>query len=822
MSGLASGLASGVAQDFRAGLRTLTKRPGHALAVILTLAIGIGANTAIFSVLNSLLLQPLPWPNGEQLVVVNNSYPKMGLPRASVSIPDYIDRREQADAFEDAALYHWTTAAVSAGGQPEQLFGIRTTESLFTTLGTQPFLGRNFMPDELVPGQDRVVILSHDMWQSMFGGDKSVIGKILRVDGESYEVVGVLPEGFVFPNRQADYFVPFAFTAEQKSDQGRGNEYSNMIARLRPGASVELAEQQMQQIVQRNLQRLTEYAGFAERSGFTGVAQSFREEKVGDVRAPLMLLQITVGLVLLIACANVANLMMARVTARRKELSVRTAMGAGRLRIARQLLIESLMLSLLGGFAGVLLAHWGLAAMQSSEILPSDTLFNLAIDRSVLLFALLVAIGTGLLFGLFPVLSIWRSHTASVLKDGTRSSTGSRGAKISRSALVVVQVTMAVTLLVAAGLLMRSFIKLQSVDPGFTEEGVLTASVSLPEIRYPEASDQHQFYDRVESRLAAIPGVTAVGIISALPFSKHSSSGSYGIAGYEIPEGAAAPHAHQRISNGEYFEAMQISLQQGRLFDERDTENSARVAIIDSVLAEKYFPDKNPIGHQLHMYKSASEYDAVTIIGVVDSVQHSSLKGSLEKETIYHPFSQQPRGSMMLALRVAGNPDAIVRDVRNAVLELDSELPLYQVETMSAMVDESLAPQRAPMVLLGIFSFVAVLLAFIGLYGVLAYSVVQRTSEFGIRMALGASGMEVLRLVLAQGGRLVGAGLLIGLLGAVGLAQFMSSQLFGVNATDPLVFSLVLVFIACTGLIACLLPARRATRVHPMEALRYE
>ncbi len=800
----------------------LARRPGFTLAVVLTLAVGIGANSAIFSVINGLLLKPLPYPEGERLVVINNNYPKMGLSKTNVSIPDYLDRVGGVDALESAALYHWTTHAVSAGERPAQLYGIRATPSLFETLKVQPFLGRAFTAEEAIPGEDRVVILSHGLWKEMFGARTEVIGERVRVDGETRVIVGVMPAGIEFPNENADYFVPFAFTPREMSDEQRGHEYASMIARLAPGADIAAAERQMAQVTQNVASRLPDGEAYLESTGFHGTAEDFREEKVGEMRGPLLLLQVTVGFVLLIACANIANLMLTRAIARQKEMSVRTALGAGRMRIARQLLAESLLLALAGGVAGVLLAHWGIAGLQASGLLPGNDVFDFTVDARVLLFALGVAAGTGLLFGMFPVVSSWRSNTASVLKEGGRGNSGSRGARTSRSTLVVLQVMMAVMLLVAAGLLMRSFIKLQSVSPGFAEEGVLTAQMSLPELRYADDAAVLGFFRRFEERVRALPGVTDVGVTSALPFGNHSSGSSYMVAGRDHADDATSPHAHHRVTDGGYFNAMDIPLLRGRLFDARDTGDSERVVIIDEILAKKFFPDADPVGRQLVLGIEDTPENRATIIGVVGAIRHASLKETMDKETIYRVITQEPRHSIMLAVRTNVDAASITEPLRAAVQALDPELPLYDIATMTSRVERSLNRQRTPMFLLSVFSGVALLLAAIGLYGVLAFSVTQRTGELGVRMALGAARGDLLKLVLGQGGRLVVTGLALGLIGAFLLARLMRSQLYEVSAADPLVFVLVLVFLGITGFIACLLPARRATRVDPMIALRHE
>lgn len=810
-----------ILHDLRYATRQLLRKPGFLIAVVLTLALGIGANSAIFSMINGLMLKPLPYPEGDRLVAVYNTYPKMGLPNAGVSIPDYLDRRDRAEAFESVAMYSWDSMNLTGQGRPERLLALRATPSLFDVLGVPPRLGR--VPDEsnAEPGNDRVVVLTHGLWQQLFGGRDDVLGRELLLDGEQYDVIGVMPPGFVFPNQDVRMWIPFAFTAEQMSDEERGTEYSNMIGRLRAEATVEQAQQQVDRIHEVNKEQAP--AGVAEfwtNSGFGGRVVDYRSQLIGDLRGPLMLLQIAVALVLLIACANVANLMLARVTARRRELSVRTALGAGKRRITRQLLVESLLLAVLGGLCGLVVAHFGLQLLLWAGLGSTNALFEIGLDASVLLFALAVAITTGILFGLAPALTAARASTADVLKEGGRGTAGGRTSQRIRSVLVVAQVAVAAMLLVGAGLLIRSFLAVQSESPGFDQSGVLTAQLTLPEDPYAGAAEVDTLRRDLVARVAALPGVEHVGMTSITPFSGSGSQGSYSIEGYEPGPGESAPHGHVRIVDGAYFRAMRIPVLSGRVFAESD-DPEAQLAVVDEIFAARYFPDASAVGQRIG-FGGEDNRSWFTIIGVVGTVLHGGLDEQPTKETYYLPFSSRQYGGPSLVVRTTLAPSVLVDSLRAAVGEIDPNLPLTRVRTMEDLIDVSLQTRRAPMLLLMVFAGVALVLAAIGIYGVLAYSVSQRTGELGVRMALGAQVNDVLRLVLRQGGQLVAIGLGAGVLLALAMSGFVASQLHGVSRFDPLVIAAVVVFLGTIAAIACLLPAWRAARVDPIEALRQE
>lgn len=825
-------------QDIRHGIRALVARPMFTLIAVATLALGIGANTAIFSVIHGMYLRPLPYAGGDRLVSVYNTYPKMGLEFAGTSIPDYLDRRESAPSLEDLAMYTAGSYNIADGGsQPERLNGIQATPSFFSTLQVAPLMGQVFTDENAIPGQDRVVVISHALWRNRFNGDPGIVGRELRLNGQPYRVSAVMPEGFAFPNRGAQLWVPFAFTPAQMSDNERGNEFSSAVGRLRPGATVEALNGELDVIVRRNVERIEaanpQFAGFVEQTGFTGRAVGLREQQVGEARVMLIVLQAAVAMVLLIACANVANLMLTRVVARQKELSVRNALGATRWRIARQLLVDALLLAGVGGALGLLLAWLLVDLMPSVGIQAQSSDYDFRIDGTVLLFALGAALLAGVLAAVLPMYSLLRMNINDVIKEGGRLGAGGRRAAASRNLLVVAQIALATTLLIGAGLLLKSFKQLQEQSPGFDSAGVLTALVSLPEAKYPDGAAQTRFFDETLARLRALPGVTAAGFVQALPFSGNNSSGSYNVEGIGGTDGQPTPHGFQRYVDEDYFKAMSIKLVQGRGFTPADAEGAPPVVIIDTLLAEKYFKGRSAIGQRLTRGNIDGDSDGdgvsdgapvpwATVIGVTAPVKHNQLSEEVSKETLYWPIRQAPQAAGALVVKASVPTSTLVKPMRDAVLSIDAEQPLFGVQSLDERIAVSLNQQRAPMLLLGAFAGVALLLSAIGIYGVLAYAVGQRTSELGVRMAIGAGRGHILGLILRHGALLTAIGLVLGLVGAFAGGQAMRSQLFGVSGSDPAIFLLVSVFLAAIAMLSCYLPARRATRVDPLSALRYE
>ncbi len=805
-------------QDIRYAFRSLRKQPAFTLIAVLTLTLGIGANTAIFSLVYQILLRPLPYAAADRLYFVWNSYPLMGLEQASVSIPDYIDRRTQADTIEDATLFTGRALNLAEGGQAEQVRGLAVTPSFFSTLGRQPILGRAFTEEESKPGADRQVILTHGLWRTRFGGEASVVGRDIRINGDAYKVVGVLPADFELPGRDIGALVPFAFTAQQMSDAGRGNEFSQMIARLKPGATLDQVNTQIKTIVTRNVERLPSNADFVRTSGFTGFARPIREQLVGETREPLVVLQLGVIFVLFIACANVANLLLMRATGRGRELAIRTTLGAGQWRLVRQMLTEGVVLSLMGGIAGLAAGFAGVRALIALTTTQIPGATDATLHLPVLAFTLALTILTGLIFGIVPAVAVIRGNTNALLKeDATRGSAG-RGTGVLRAALVVGETAVALMLLVGAGLLIKSFARLQQVDPGFERENVLTAQLSLPATRYATPEARAAFWSRLIEKAQQIPGVTTVGMTSNVPFNGSVSSGSYAIVGYTPSPGEARPHARQEIAGGDYFRAMQIPLVEGRLFTPADTLESQPVAIVDRYMVERYFKGRSAVGQEIR--RGGPDSPNIRIVGVVGTINSIDLGMPVTKERIYRPVTQQGPGGGALVLKTAMEPTQLVSQVRAAVQQIDPEQPVFDVRTMEEWVDRSLEIRRAPTTLLTIFGAVALLLSAIGIYGVLAYGVSQRVREFGIRQALGANQRSILSLVLAQGIRRVGLGIAIGLAGAFALSTYLESLLFTVSARDLPVFGAVTVVLFAVAVLACYIPARRATLIDPMVALR--
>ena len=804
--------------DIRYALRSLRKQPIFTLVAVLTLTLGIGANTAIFSLLYQILLRPLPFPDPDRLVFVWNTYPLMGLPKASVSIPDYIDRKTQAPALEDTALMTSRSLNLAEQGVPEQLSGLAVTPSFFTTLQRQPVVGRAFTDEEAQPGADKFAVLTYGFWVSHFGADRSIVGRDLRLNGDPYRITGILPPDVGRITRDVQILVPFSFTPDQMSDNGRGNEFSTMIGRLRAGATIAQLNAQMKTIVDRNLERLPARRAFATTSGFGGFALPLRDELAGDVRQPLYVLQAGVILVLLIACANVASLLLMRATGRHRELAIRTTLGAGHWRIVRQLLTEGLVLAIFGAIGGLAL---GLAGVRGLIALSSQQM-PIAADASlhpaVLAFTLTLAVVTGLIFGLVPAVAVLRGNTSALLKDDSARGTASKHTGFTRAALVVAETALALVLLVGAGLLIKSFARLQDVNPGFSADNVLTAQLSLPARRYADAAARRAFWTRLLEKIQAFPGVTAVGLTSNVPFNGNVASGSYSIVGYTPPQNDAQPHGRQEVIGGDYFRAMQIPLVAGRTFTDADSADAPPVVVIDQYLINRYFRDRSPLGQQIR--RGGPTSPAITIVGVVGTINSIDLGQPVAKERLYYPVTQLARGSMALIVKTRVDPRTLVSQVRATVASIDSEQPLADVRTMEEWMARSLEGRRSPMLLLALFGGVALVLSAIGIYGVLAFGVAQRAREFGIRQALGADRRTILSLVLAQGLRTAGAGIVIGLVGSFALTRYLQSLLFGVGAHDVSVYAGVTMLLFGVAMAACYLPARRATRVDPSITLR--
>jgi putative ABC transport system permease protein len=805
-------------QGLRYTFRAIRKNPVYSVVSIVVLAIAIGANATVFSVLNAFLLRPLPYPDSDRLVMVYDSYPKLGLENVGTAIPDYIERREQSTSLEDLAILESTARTLGGEGDPERVNVARSSPSLFSVLRVAPSLGRLFNDAEATIGNDRVALLSHRVWSSRFGARNDVLDREIRLDGESFRVIGVLPEGFDFAGGEVGVWVPFAFTPEQTSNASRGWQFSVSVGRLRPGATLEGLNAELDAIVRRNV----EIGNFAQAgidaTGFTGRAQFLRDVRVADVRSMVLVLQATVFAVLLIACANVASLQLARIVTRRKELAVRAALGAGASRLMRLVLLESLTLALVGAIAGIALAAMGLELVRALGLERPAEGFTFELDLRVLGFTLGAAAFAALVSGLPPVIALLRDDLTRAVHEAGRLSAGGRGTHALRSALVVAQIGMSVALLVGAGLLTRSFLALQLEGPGFNAGSLWTAGIALPRSRYADRESWARFHEQALERLRALPGVSAAGFTHVLPFSGDDDQGSMVVDGYALPEGVGPPHANSRSISEDYLPAIGVPIVMGRNFA---ASESGLVAIVDENAAAQYWPDGNVLGKRIrHNVDPPDRW--YTVIGVVPAVKQGSLAEEATKETIYWHYRQRPQSNGAYALRTTLPPVQLTRVAGAAIAELDPELILFDAQSMDARIESSLGPQRTPMVLTLVFAAVAFTLAVIGVYGVLNWAVTQRHGEIGVRVALGAQVRDIVRMVLQQGGRLIGAGVGIGVLGALALGAALAAQIPNVSAIDPAVLATAVAGLAGAALVASWIPARRASRIDPMRALREE
>ena len=804
--------------DLRFALRQLAKTPGFTLVAVLTLALCIGANSAIFSVINAILLKPYPWPASERLVYANNTYPLMGLKDAGVSIPDYLDRRDGVKGFADSAAYTGKSLNLSGDAQPQMIVGLCATPSLFTTLGSTAALGRVFNEDDAKVDAPQTIVLSHGFWKSNFGSDPSIVGRVIRIDNRPVTVIGVMPDDFYFPTPKVQAWTPFAFTPAQRSDAERGVEYSTMIARLRPGATVASVQRELDQIQARNAERLPAARDFWKTSGFAGVAVGFLEKNVSQITRMLWLVQAGVAAALLIGCANVAGLLLARAVGRERELAIRTALGASRARMIRLLLTESVVLFLAGGLLGLVVAIWSIDALQGVGLSTLPRGFSVRLDPAVFIFTLGCAVATGLGFGALPAWSASHNSPSTSLKEaGARGSAGRRTQRL-RSALVVTEIALAVMLVATASLLIKSFVRLQRVDPGFVPGGVVAAQVALPAGKYAQPAAMVAFHDAVLARLAGTPGIEAAGTTDCLPFAGNSNSATYSSPDILVPQGSAFPHALTRTVDTGFLRAMGLTLLQGRWFTDADVAGGQRVAVIDRVLVNRYWKGQDPIGKRID--RNGNSGELWTVVGVVATVKDQALDEASDKETIYYPFAQAPQKDLMFVVRTAGDPSALSSSIRAAVTSVDPNQPVFDLMTMTQRMDTAAQPRRAPVVLLSVFGGLAMVLAMLGVYGVLAFTVAQRTSEFGVRMALGATAGNIAALVVRTGMVLVASGIAIGMGAYLTLNRLVATLLFNTPSTDPLMLAAAPLLLALVALAACLVPTLRATRIQPIVALR--
>jgi putative ABC transport system permease protein len=796
-------------QDLRYAVRMLWRTPAFTIVAIFTLALGIGANSAIFSVVNAVLLRPLMYRDSSNLIRLYEALPQGGT--GSVSVPNLNDWRQQNTVFSEIAAYGWANFNLQEQGQPERIIGANVSSEFFDVLGINARMGRTFQKGEDVAGADRVVVLSDALWQRQYAGDLNIIGKDIAIGGENFAVIGVMPPEFKF--FQTEMWTPLVFNERQRTN--RGSHAFFTLGRLMPGATLAQAQAQMSDIARRLEQQ---YPDQQKNRGITLIP--LREDYVRGVRPALLLLLGAVGLVLLIACTNVANLLLSRAASRRTEIAIRAALGARRARLVRQFLTESILLSLLGGLCGLLLAKWGTDLLVSIATGYLPTMSEVKLDWRVLGFSLALSLLTGIVFGLAPALHLSRADVQGALKDGGRSGGSSRGSWL-RSLFVVAEVAAALILLVGAGLLLKSFVRLQRIDPGFRTENVLTMRVSLPDKKYKSDEELANFYRQVLERVSNVSGVESAGVINLLPVLQGGTNSELEVEGQEPDPSGKPPLVELRGISPDYFRAMNIPLIAGRGFNPADTASSERVAIVNQTFVRRLIPKQDPLGR----YVKDGDPPGVKIVGVIADVKQFGLTSEVLPE-IYTPYSQPLftglAQTMTLVVRSKAESAALTSAIRKEVLAVDPGQPVYNVQTMETVIGKSISYQRLNTQLLGMFAALALILAVIGIYSVMSYQVTQHTREIGIRMALGAQSLDVLRLVLRQGLGLTVVGVAIGVAGAFALTRLLTSLLFGVTSNDPVTYIIVSLLLTLVAAFACIVPARRATKVDPLVALRYE
>ncbi len=810
-------------QDLKYGARQLARNPGFTAVAVLTLALGIGANTAIFSVVNAVLLKPLPFHQPENLVMIWNTWTGAG--RGTISWAEYLDYKQRARGFDDLAA-HSSTASMNIAfgeGEPEQVWRVFVTSNLFPVLGVRAAVGRTFHPDEDLSGNHpRVLLLSHRLWMRRFGGDPSVVGKSYDLGGTAYTVVGVMPADFEFPDKRVDIWRPIGGTFWANSGAGGGGQRRaagglRVVGRLKPGVSLAQAQSEMDVISQQFRQEFpTDYPG----GNWQGlIVVSLRDQLVGSVRPALLILLGAVGFVLLIACANVANLTLVRAAHRQKEVMIRAALGASHWRLTRQLLTENLLLALMGGAVGVLLAFWSVDALMWLGAEQVPRLHKVGVDATVLGFVVFLTLVTGCLAGLLPAWHAAAPDLQASLREAGRASFSREGTR-GRNALVVFQLAAAVILLAGAGLLVRTFSYLLHVDPGFDAKNLTTAGLVLTHRRYQSDEERHRFYKELQERLEALPAVEAAGLIDNAPFSGWLNDSQFEIEGRPPITPGVYPDEEIRLVSPNYFRALGVAVLQGRDFASSDNRAGPPVAIVSESLAHKYWGSESPVGKRIRALGS-DEIPWVTIVGVSGDVRHGGLDSDF-RPIWYRPLSQVDDFGGTVLVRSSGDPAAAFSAIRAQVRALDPQQAIQGPRTMEDVIAESLARRRFSLFLLSLFALMALALAAVGIYGVVSYSVSHRMQEFGIRMALGARGRDILQLVLGQGFRLAFLGVALGAAGAFGLLRFLSTLLFGIQPSDPLTLVGVLLVLMSVVTLACYVPARRAARVDPMTALRYE
>ncbi len=806
--------------DLKYGVRSLWRDKGFALTALLTFSVCIAANAALFAIVNSVVLRPLPVSDANSILIMSNDYPNAGASGGNNSSSgDYFDRLREMTAFESQAIFHPRNQTVELNGSPQQIRGMLVTPSWFRLLRVSPALGRGFTDEDGEIGSDQKVILSHGLWQQLYAADKSAIGRELRISGRPFTIVGVMPTGFNFIDPDVRLWIPLAFTAEEKTVHHNNNWYH--IGRLKPGATLQQAQAQVNALNNENLERFPEFKELLINAGFHTEVKPLQDMLTGGVKGTLYLLWGGAGLVLLIGGLNIANLALARLALRRKEMATRIALGAGRLQLMRQLILENLGLALLGGLGGVILGAGLLRTLNAIGLEHFPRASEVHMDSTVVFVSLALSIAAGLFVGLFPLASVSKISVNDALHEDSRTGTTGKKSRSVRQLLVAAQIGFAFALLVGAGLLLASFRLLLQVDPGFNPNGVVTASVGLPRSKYLKPELLRDFMNRALTAVRAIPGVSLAGATEAIPLGGNHNDSVILVEGYQMKPGESLVSPLNISVTPGYFEALGISMVRGRSFDEHDNETAPRVIIVDERLAQHFWPDRDPIGRR--MYFPGNAKNLLQIDDVARTLRYESLDGSGAPVGAYYlPNSQQPAGGFTFALKTTADPGSVVRALRSEIARLDPDLAVFDVHSMSERIDLSLSSRRTSMLLANAFGGVALFLAALGIYGVLAYLVARRTREIGIRVALGSTRAGVLKLVLCEGFQLVAIGLVFGMIGAASLQKAVASEIYGLRPLDPLVLARVMALLAIVALAACAVPARRAMRVDPMVALRYE
>jgi len=806
-------------QDIKYGIRGLIKRPSFTIVAVVTLALGIGANAAIFSVVNTVLLKPLRFRDPERLVMVWEEASFAGFPQNTPAPANYVDWKTQAKSFEDIAATAGTSFNLTGGGDPERVEARAVTANFFPLLGVDPVLGRTFLPEEDQPGGSKVAVISYSLWQTRFGGQRSLLNSDIQLNGEKYTVIGVMPRGFQLIDTDIRLWVPLALDKEDLAN--RGGHYLTVVARLKNGVSQAGAQTELDGIMKRIGQ---DHPNQTFDGKLGAVVMPLHEQVSGDMRRPLLVLLVAVGFVLLIACANIASLLLARAAGRQREIAVRAALGAGRLRIVRQLLTESLLLSLTGGVLGLLLAIWSFGFFQKLVPEGMSQSTDLKLDGSVLLFGFVVSVITGIIFGLIPAL-----HSSSVDLNEALKQSGGRSASTSggrlRSAMIVFEVSLSLVLLVGAGLLIQTLFQLFNQYSMFQPDKVLTVRTILPRTKYKDQTQRAGFYEQVLDRVGHLPGVSAAGYTTSVPLSWKGGTSGFFPEGTKEPVPGMSYDANHRQVSANYIQTMKIPLREGRYFDEHDNAQSLPVAVVNETMAHQYWPGENAIGRRFKIGDPDEDLPWVTIVGITADFRQMGLDVPVKAE-MFLPYQQVTHQGFFaprdLAIRTTGDPNALVGAVREAVRAVDPDQPISNIATMDEVLGQEAAQRKFGMILLSAFSALALMLACLGIYSVLAYFVSQHRSEIGVRLALGATPRRILLLVLRKGMGMTLLGVAIGLAASFALTRLMTSLLFGVKAADPLTFIAVPLLLSIVALLACWIPARRAAKVDPMTALRYE